>query len=193
MSFQNICVFCGSRPGSDERYLASAQSMGAALAKRDIGVVYGGGNVGLMGALADAALEAGGRVIGIIPKGLARRELAHADLTELHIVETMHARKALMADRADGFIALPGGMGTFEELFEMLTWTQLKIHAKPCGVMNVAGYWDPMIAMLDHAVAAGFYKPKHRASLCVGETPASVLEALSTWKASTSREIGSDR
>lgn len=164
---QRLCVFCGSSPGADPAYMGAAQAVGHALAQRGIGLVFGGGKVGLMGAAADAALASGGEVIGVIPRALAKKEVAHLSLNELLIVETMHERKALMADLADGFIALPGGIGTFEELFEAWTWAQLGMHPKPVGLLNVAGYFDQLIGFLDAAVSARFLQPKHRDILLV--------------------------
>jgi uncharacterized protein (TIGR00730 family) len=159
---RRICVFCGSSPGRDPAYAALARSVGEGLARRGIGVVYGGGRVGLMGALADAALEAGGEVIGVIPQGLVDRELAHRGATELRIVRTLHERKAVMADLSDAFIALPGGLGTLEELAEVVSWAQLGLHAKPIGLLGVGGYWADLLRWLDGAVAAGFVAPVNR-------------------------------
>ncbi len=144
---RRVCVFCGSQTGDHPIYADAARQMGKLLAQRHLGLVYGGGNVGLMGVLADAALQAGGEVIGVIPGGLAERELAHAGLTELHVVPSMHARKVLMAEKADVFVALPGGYGTADELFEILTWRQLGLHAKPIGLLNVAGFFDPPVGL----------------------------------------------
>jgi uncharacterized protein (TIGR00730 family) len=155
--------------------------MGRLLAERGHGVVFGGGSVGLMGVIADAALGAGGAVIGVIPHGLAAREVGHTGLTVLHEVETMHERKALMAELSDGFVALPGGLGTLEELMEVWTWVQLGIHRSPIGLLNVAGYFDGLLAFVDHAVAEGFVRPTHRDALVVAETPALLLDALSAW------------
>jgi len=159
---KRVCVFCGSNPGVREDYRNSAQALARALAGRGLGLVYGGGNVGLMGMLADSMLQAGGEVIGVIPRSLVAKEVAHHGVTELRIVDTMHERKALMNDLSDAFIALPGGFGTLDELFEILTWSQLGIHGKPSGLLNVAGYYDRLLAMLDHAVAEGFLRPAHR-------------------------------
>ena len=171
-----ICVFCGSSPGADPRFLAAAREMGRALAARGLGLVYGGGSVGLMGAVADAALEAGAEVVGVIPQVLQIRELAHERLTTLHVVGSMHERKALMAELSDGFVALPGGMGTLEELAEVLTWAQLGLHARPCGLLDVAGYYDPLVAFFDRAVEAGFLRREHRRILLTGTTPAALLD-----------------
>jgi uncharacterized protein (TIGR00730 family) len=164
---KRLCVFCGSSFGDDPAYLAAARDLGQLLAASGIGLVYGGASVGLMGAVADAALAAGGEVIGVLPQGLREREVGHNGLTELHIVATMHERKALMADLADGFIALPGGIGTLEEFCEILTWAQLGVHAKPCGLLDIADYYAPLIAFFDRMVAARFLRieersPRHR-------------------------------
>ena len=157
-----LCVFCGSNHGVRPEYADAARELGAILAEDNIALVYGGGRVGLMGVIAGAVLDNGGDVIGVIPQALDTKELAHDGLTEMHVVDTMHERKALMADLADGFITLPGGLGTFDESFEIITWAQLGIHAKPCGVLNVGGYFDKLIGLLDHAVAEQFIKPQHR-------------------------------
>jgi uncharacterized protein (TIGR00730 family) len=157
----SVCVFCGSSVGVRPEFAQAAEEMGRLLAERQIRVVYGGGNVGLMGALANAALAAGGQVIGVIPQMLVDRELAHTGLTELRIVLSMHERKALMAELSDAFIALPGGLGTFEELFEVLTWAQLGIHNKPCGCLNVLAYFDALLALLNQAIAEGFLHQRH--------------------------------
>jgi uncharacterized protein (TIGR00730 family) len=158
---RSVCVFCGSSVGVRPEFAQAAEEMGRLLAERQIRVVYGGGNVGLMGALANAALAAGGQVIGVIPQMLVDRELAHTGLTELRIVLSMHERKALMAELSDAFIALPGGLGTFEELFEVLTWAQLGIHNKPCGCLNVLAYFDALLALLNQAIAEGFLHQRH--------------------------------
>lgn len=159
---KNVCVFCGSRVGRGEVFAQSASEIGRKLAQRDIGVVYGGGHVGLMGVLADAALAAGGRVIGVIPQALADREVAHHGLTELHVVKSMHERKALMADLSDAFIALPGGYGTLDELCEIITWAQLGIHNRPIGLLNVDGYYDQLLALFEGAVYHDFISPQNR-------------------------------
>lgn len=160
---RRICVFCGASRGRDPAYLALAAAVGTGLADRGIGLVYGGSRAGMMGAVAGAALAAGGEVIGIIPRPLMDRELAHPGLTELRVVETLHERKAGMADLADGFIALPGGLGTLEELAEVASWAQLDLHAKPIGLLGHGGYWDALLTWLDHAVAEGFLAPEARA------------------------------
>src|SRR5919199_3791597 len=175
---RRVCVFCGSSPGADPAYAAAARRLAEVLVRRGIGLVYGGGSVGLMGVLADAALAAGGEVTGVIPRALQAREVGHAALPDLRVVETMHERKALMAELADGFVALPGGLGTLEEFFEVWTWAQLGIHAKPCGVLNVGGYFDPLLAFLDHAVAEGFVRDAYRAMLLVAAEPAPLLDRL---------------
>ena len=164
-ALRRICVFCVSSPGRDRGYLAAARAVGQGLAERGIGVVYGGSRVGLMGAVADAALEAGGEVIGVIPQSLVDRELAHSGLTELRTVGTLHERKAVMAELSDAFIALPGGLGTLEELAEVTSWAQLGLHGKPIGLLDVDDYWDALLAWLDHAVEAGFLAPANRALL----------------------------
>jgi uncharacterized protein (TIGR00730 family) len=179
---RRVCVFCGSSPGRKPAYLEAARAMGRALARRGIGLVYGGGHVGLMGAVADAALAAGGEVVGVIPRGLQLRELAHEGLTTLHVVGSMHERKARMAELAEGFVALPGGMGTLEELAEILTWAQLGLHARPCGLLDVAGYYDPLVAFLDRAVAEGFVRPDHRRLLVVAQDPDALLDAFAGWQ-----------
>lgn len=164
-------------------YRAVAREMGAALVDRGLDLVYGGGNVGLMGTVADAVLDAGGRVTGVIPDGLLAKERGHRGVTELEVVGSMHERKARMAQLSDGFVALPGGMGTLEELAEALTWSQLGLHAKPCGVVNSAGYFDPLIAFLDHAVAEGFVQTENRGMLLVAESPGELLDAFATYRA----------
>lgn len=172
---QRICVFCGSQLGTQPVHKENARLLGRLLAQRGISLVYGAGNVGLMGILADATLEAGGEVVGVIPKALVEKEVAHSRLTALHVVDTMHQRKALMADLADGFAALPGGFGTSDELFEILTCAQLGFHSKPVSVLNTAGYFDPLLRWLDHMVEEGFLKPRHRALVQVAESPEQLL------------------
>jgi hypothetical protein len=179
---KRICVFCGSSAGSKPEYRACAQQLGAELTRRKIGLVYGGGNVGLMGAIADSVLEAGGEAIGVIPEHLMSREIGHNRLTKLHIVRSMHERKALMSDLSDAFIALPGGFGTLEEFCEVLTWSQLGLHAKPCGIVNVLGYYTPLLAMLDHAVQERFLKPQNRALVLARDKPVELLQALEDWR-----------
>ena len=180
---KNICVYCGSSPGRLDAYSAAARSLAQSLVERDLGLVYGGASVGLMGLVADSVLELGGRAIGVIPEVLAQKELAHKSLTELHITASMHARKTLMADLSDGFIALPGGIGTLEEIFEIWTWAQLGFHSKPCGLLNVAGYYDGLIAFLDHALAEQFVRPLHRSILSVEREPAALLDCFARYQA----------
>lgn len=179
---RRLCVYCGSSVGVRPVYAEAATAFGRFLAGRGIGVVFGGGSVGMMGAVADAALEVGGEVVGVIPYTLAARELDHPGLTALHKVHTMHERKALMAELADGFVALPGGLGTLEELMEVWTWGQLGIHRSPIGLLNVAGYFDGLLAFMDHAVAEGFVRPTHRALLRVAETPEALLDAFAAFE-----------
>lgn len=179
---RRICVFCGSSAGVRPEYRSCAEELGAELARRHIGLVYGGGNVGLMGAIADAMLQAGGEAMGVIPEHLMTREIGHKRLTKLHIVHSMHERKALMADLADAFIALPGGFGTLEEFFEVLTWSQLGLHVKPCGVINVLEYYNPLLRMLDHAVEEEFLKSQNRSLVLARNTPSEMLEALKEWR-----------
>ena len=190
---KRVCVFCGSSPGVRPGYAAAARAMGTRLAERGIGVVYGGGKVGLMGVVADAAMAAGGEVIGVIPEGLVAREVGHAGVTELRVVRTMHERKALMAELSDAFVALPGGFGTWEEYFEVLTWAQLGIHPKPCGLLNVEGYYGPLLAMMDHAVAEGFVRAEQRATVLEAAEPARMLELLAAFRApAVPRWLGPD-
>lgn len=179
---RRICVFCGSSVGARAAYREAATAMGRTLARRGLGLVYGGGGVGLMAAAADAALAAGGEVVGVIPRALELRELAHPGLSQLVVVGSMHERKAKMASLADGFVALPGGMGTLEELAEILTWAQLGLHAKPCGLLDVDGYYDPLIAFFDRAVAEGFLRPEHRRLLVVGSDPEALLDRFEAWR-----------
>jgi uncharacterized protein (TIGR00730 family) len=180
-SLRSICVFCGSQAGRDPGYAAAAGDVGRLLAGRGITIVYGGGHVGMMGLLAEAALQAGGKVIGVIPDGLKRRELAYANLTQLIVTRTMHERKQQMADLADAFLALPGGFGTFEEFCEIVTWAQLGMHRKPCALLNVKGYYDPMLAMFDHAVREGFIRPVHRGLVLAGDDVQALLASMAAW------------
>ena len=173
-----VCVFCGSSTGFRAGYADSARRVGHALARSGLGLVYGGGHIGLMGIVADAALEAGGYVVGVIPESLARLEIAHQGLSELHVVSDMHLRKAMMAERSSAFLTLPGGIGTFEEFFEIATWAILGIHHKPIGILNVDGYFDPMLAMLEHAVSENFLKRKHVDTLIVGDDPDELVARL---------------
>jgi uncharacterized protein (TIGR00730 family) len=175
---QRICVFCGSSVGVNPAYAEAAVALGRTLVARGSALVYGGGHVGLMGVLADAVLGASGEVIGVIPHALNAREIAHSGLTKLHVVDSMHERKALMAGMSDAFIAMPGGFGTYEEFFEAVTWTQLGVHKKPCGLLNVAGFYDPVIAFLDRAVREEFIRPQHRAAIIVDPDPVKLLDAM---------------
>ncbi|MBV1703358.1 MAG: TIGR00730 family Rossman fold protein [Hyphomicrobiales bacterium] len=182
-ALRRICVFCGSSPGRDPRHAEAARAFGGEIARRGLGLVYGGGAVGLMGIVADAALAGGAEVVGIIPRALARREVAHRGLADLRVVETMHARKAAMAELADAFVALPGGIGTFEELFEVWTWAQLGDHAKPVGLLDVAGFYRPLLAFLDGVVEAGFLREAHR-SLAIVETDGGrLIDRLAAYEA----------
>ncbi len=178
---KNLCIYCGSSPGARPDYAAAALAVGQALARRGIGLVYGGGNVGMMGRVADAVIGAGGEVIGVIPHHLADKELAHERVTRMIRVDSMHERKQLMADLSDGFIVLPGGIGTLEELFETLTWLQLGLHGKPIGLLNVAGYFDAMLTFLDHMVAERFLKAEHRALLIVADDLEVLLAHLAAF------------
>ncbi len=178
MPLQSICVFCGASLGHDPAYQQAAEALGRTLAERGLRLIYGGGEVGLMGKLADAVLAAGGEVIGIIPQSLQRSEIGHKGLTRLEVVDGMHARKARMAELSDAFIALPGGLGTLEELFEVWTWAQLGYHSKPLGLLDVAGFYQGLSAFLDQTVGAGFIRPPHRGLLHQAEDPAQLLDLL---------------
>jgi uncharacterized protein (TIGR00730 family) len=175
---ERICVFCGASPGARPAYREAAEDLAGLLAGEGVGVVYGGGGVGLMGALADAVLAAGGQITGVIPRSLLEREIAHRDVTDMRVVESMHERKALMAELADAFVALPGGIGTLEELFEVYTWAQLGLHRKPCGLVNVEGYYDGVAAFLDQAVEERFLREETRDLLMVEREPAALLDRL---------------
>ncbi|MEE1656801.1 TIGR00730 family Rossman fold protein [Microvirga sp. CF3062] len=177
-----LCVFCGSNAGQDPVYLKTAQALGEALAVNGIELVYGGASVGLMGAVADSNLAKGGHVIGVMPQALVDKEIAHKGLTDLRVVGSMHERKALMAELADGFIALPGGLGTFEELFEVWTWAQLGYHRKPCALLNAGGFYDKLTDFLDDVVERGFVKPIHRAMLIVENEPAALIQAIRAYE-----------
>ena len=178
-----ICVFCGSSRGAAEIYASAAGEMGRTLAARQIELVYGGGRVGMMGAVADAVLGAGGVAIGVIPRALVEREIGHRGLSQLHVVESMHERKTMMADLADGFIALPGGAGTLEEIFEQWTWAQLGIHHKPCGFLNTLAYFDPLRNMVDQMVAQGFLRPDHASMLAFDTEPEALVEMFRDYSA----------
>jgi uncharacterized protein (TIGR00730 family) len=177
-----LCVFCGSNAGQDPVYLDTARALGETLAASGIGLIYGGASVGLMGAVADAAMAKGGDVIGVMPQALVDKEIAHKGLSDLRVVGSMHERKALMAELADGFIALPGGLGTFEELFEVWTWAQLGYHRKPCALLNAGGFYDKLTAFLDDVVERGFVKPIHRAMLIVESNPAALIQAVRAYE-----------
>jgi hypothetical protein len=178
--FKRLCIFCGSSHGGNPVYVEAAKNAGAELARRGIGLVYGGGNVGLMGVLADSVLAAGGDVIGVIPEALMAKEVGHRGLPDLRVVKTMHERKALMAELADGFVALPGGIGTFEEFFEIVTWAQLGLHSKPCALLNVNGFYDPLLRLLDHAIEERFIKPKQREHVIVESDFSALLDSMAS-------------
>jgi hypothetical protein len=179
---ERICVFCGSSPGARPEYEAAAVELGRLLASAGLGLVYGGAQVGLMGAIADTVVEAGGEAIGVIPRSLVDKEIAHTGVADLRVVGSMHERKALMVDLADGFVALPGGSGTLDELFEAFTWAQLGIHRKPIGLLNVSSYWTPLMAFLDHAVEERFLRADHRDSLLVDDDPRALLDRLARYE-----------
>jgi uncharacterized protein (TIGR00730 family) len=179
---RSVCVFCGSNPGAQTVYREIASLLGREVALRGLRLIYGGGNVGLMGALADAALEVGGEVVGVIQRSLLDKEIAHRGVSELIVVGTMHDRKARMAEMSDAFVAMPGGFGTFEEFCEVLTLTQLGVHTKPCGVLNVEGFYDPLLSLFDRAVADRFLRPEHRALVLTAESASRVLDRLAGWK-----------
>ncbi len=178
----SVCVFCGSQPGVNSGYRKGAVRLGRLLAERGLGLVYGGGGIGLMGALADAALASGGRVVGVIPQPLASKEVAHPGVSEMHVVATMHERKALMARLSDAFIALPGGYGTYEELFETITWAQLGIHRKKIGVLNLDGYFDPLLRLIENGVAAGFIKEPYRELVVSDPDPETLLDKMASHR-----------
>ena len=180
---QGLCVFCGSSRGASPKYAEVARELGEIMVQRGLSLVYGGGNVGLMGVLADSVLRGGGHVTGVIPQSLVDLEVGHHGLPDLRIVDSMHERKALMADLADGFVALPGGIGTLEEFCEVLTWAQLGMHQKPCGLLNAAGYFDGLLAFLDHTVRERFFKPQHRAMVLVDEDAGRLLQRLADYRA----------
>ena len=179
---KRVCVYCGSNEGRRPAYREAAEGVGRLLAARGIGVVYGGGAVGLMGAVADAAMTAGGEVTGVIPQALMDREVGHRGVGDLRVVASMHERKMLMADLSDAFVALPGGIGTLEEIVEVFTWGQLGLHAKPCGLLDVDGYWSSLVSTLDGMVEEGFLRPEHRERLVVADDADQLLEALAAWR-----------
>jgi uncharacterized protein (TIGR00730 family) len=181
VAMRSICVFCGSRPGAKPAYRAAAEALGQLLAERGIELIYGGGNIGLMGIVADACLAAGGKVVGVIPRALLEWEVGHEGLTRLEVVDSMHTRKARMAELADGFIALPGGLGTFEELFEILTWAQLGFHNKPIGLLNVDGYYLPLVQMMERGVAEGFMKAENRGLLLAEDNLFALMRAMGVY------------
>jgi uncharacterized protein (TIGR00730 family) len=182
VTLRRVCVFCGSKPGARSEYREAARAMAAVLVAEGVGLVYGGGATGLMGEVADAVLAGGGEVIGVIPRHMMSREIAHPGVTDLRVVGSMHERKALMYDLSDGFVALPGGLGTLEELFEITTWSQLGLHVKPSGILDVAGFYDPLVGFLDHITAEGFVKPEHRRLLMVEERPEALLASLRAFE-----------
>ncbi|MHB8295019.1 MAG: LOG family protein [Acidimicrobiales bacterium] len=188
-----VCVFSGSNPGLRAEYLAAAQALGTEIATRGMRLVYGGASVGLMAAVADAALAAGGDVVGVIPRHLVDAEISHRGLTELRVTSTMHERKAKMAELSDGFVALPGGLGTLEEIVEALTWSQLGLHAKPCSFLDTAGYYQPLLAFLDHAVAECFVLPAHRDLVLSGTDPGALLASMATWVPPPASDKWTDR
>lgn len=179
---KQVCVFWGSYPGSQPIYVTAAQAMGMGLAKRGLGLVYGGGRVGLMGAVANGALAGGGKVVGVIPQSLVDRELAHTGLSEMHVVASMHERKAMMAEITDAFVAMPGGFGTLDELFEIITWAQLGFHRKPIALLNIGGYFDPMLVFIEHMATEGFIKPEHRRAVLVKDDVDGLLDTLLTYQ-----------
>jgi len=187
---QRICVYCGSSNGNDPVYLDAAKQLGTELAKQNIGLVYGGASVGLMGAVADATLQGGGEVIGVIPQAIVDLEVAHQGLADLRVVAGMHERKALMAELSNGFVAMPGGLGTLEELFEALTWLQLGLHSDPCGLFNVNEYYNSLISFLNHTVSSGFAKQSHLTNLLVKDQAPSLLELMKGFSASHESKLG---
>ncbi len=179
---KQVCIFCGSYKGTQPMYMTAAHAMGMGLAQRGLGLVYGGGRVGLMGAVADGTIAGGGKVTGVIPQSLVDRELAHVGLSELHVVASMHQRKALMAEIADAFVAMPGGFGTLDELFEIITWAQLGFHNKPIALLNIGGYFDPLLTFIDHMATEGFIKPNDQKALLVKNEVDTLLDALLTYQ-----------
>ena len=181
MPLLRVCVFCGSSPGVRSAYAEAARHVGEALLARGLELVYGGGNIGLMNVVAETVMQGGGRVTGVIPQGLESREVAHRGLSELHVVSSMHERKAMMASLSDAFISLPGGLGTFEETLEVMTWSQLGIHQKPCGLLNVEGFYDGLLSFLDHSVTEGFMRSENKDRLIVAEEATALLDALADF------------
>ncbi|WP_426993779.1 TIGR00730 family Rossman fold protein [Methylomonas sp. CM2] len=188
MSFRSLCVYCGSSPGRLPAYTASANALAEAMVRRGVRLIYGGAGIGIMGAVADRVLALGGEAVGVIPKALAHKEVAHAGLTELYVTASMHERKMRMAELADGFVALPGGIGTLEELFEIWTWAQLGFHRKPCGLLNVAGYYDGLLGFLDHVRAEQFVKPEQRELLMVAGDPETLLTRYAAYQAPPTKQ-----
>jgi uncharacterized protein (TIGR00730 family) len=183
MTLTRVCVFCGSSTGTSDAYADQARALANELVSRGIGLVFGGGSVGLMGVIADSVIAAGGEAIGVIPRSLVEREIGHHGVSDLRVVDTMHERKALMSALSDGFIALPGGVGTLEELFEAWTWGQLGIHAKPCGLLDAGGYYAALLTFIDHMVAEGFMRAENREMLLVNDTPAMLLDQMTSYRA----------
>jgi hypothetical protein len=179
---KSICVFAGSNSGTRDEYTAAAKELGRVVARRKLGLIYGGARVGLMGALADAALGEGGHVTGVMPQALVDKEVAHHGLSELKVVKSMHERKAMMSDLADGYVALPGGWGTMEEFFEVLTWGQLGLHHKPCGLLNIQGYFDGLLDFVEHSITEGFVRREYRAMICVSAAPGDLLDAMAAYR-----------
>jgi uncharacterized protein (TIGR00730 family) len=182
---RRLCIFCGSKAGNQPLYAEQARALAQLLVSRGIGLVFGGGHIGLMGVLADEVLRGGGEAVGVIPRALVEKELAHRGLTHLHVCDTMHQRKAVMADLADAFVALPGGFGTADELFEILTWSQLGLHAKPIGLLNMAHFFDPLLTWIERSMSEGFMKEKHRRLLLVADEPAKLLDLLRDYQPQT--------
>lgn len=182
---KSICVYCGSNPGRREAYANAARDLAKSLVERNLRLVYGGASVGIMGIVADTVLQLGGEAVGVIPDALMRKEIAHPNLTELHVTRSMHERKTMMAELSDGFIALPGGVGTLEEIFEIWTWAQLGFHGKPCGLLNIAGYYDALITFLDHTVAEQFVREPHRSMLLVEQAPEALLDRFAGYQPPT--------
>jgi len=187
---KTLCIYCGSSPGANPDYVAAGKKLAAAMVEHDLNLVYGGAHVGIMGAVADELMNHGGKVVGIIPESLVKLEVAHQGLTELHVVADMHERKSKMVELADGFVALPGGLGTFEELFEVLTWSQLGFHTKPCSVLNVSGFYDQLLQFLDTACKQEFMQPSHRDLLLSDTDPHALIEKLKSYKPAMEPKLG---